>query len=278
VAISDNWAAAVAPSIEVVPASLYGAAYLYKFDGDSWIRTDTIYSSPGSEIGLSVDIHEAQMLLGSYKLPIDGMTNVGGAFLYERVNDSWELLDTLVVPGSSANSQSGEVVALGKNIAVFNRRLEPMVYVFAREDDSSWVFVDSLTVEGVSSQFGEALTVTGNRLAAGGGGAVAICSIADFAAPVLSIDTVLQAPTGANGNFGEDLFMLDDDLIVTAEYNVLDKVYVYQRTDMTWSLKADLNSKTSFDGVRGVLTPVAVVLGVPAVGAWGGYLVYPRTD
>ena len=68
-----------------------GSAYLFKFNGESWVFHTKIIPEDGSpfdRFGYSLDIYDNQVIIGSV-YDDDLAENAGSAYVYELLNEQW---------------------------------------------------------------------------------------------------------------------------------------------------------------------------------------------
>lgn len=110
VAISNGWAAVLAPTDDSATAIDTGSVRMYKFDGANWIAKDKILvgDALARESINSIALRGDTMVLGSpYR------NGIGAAFFYRRSGDTWNLIQRIDPPDQSQRGQDfGFSVAL----------------------------------------------------------------------------------------------------------------------------------------------------------------------
>jgi hypothetical protein len=96
-----------------------GAAYLYRFDGDSWVEESKVVASDGAPFdyfGFSIAVHGDLLVVGA-RGPSDDGGRPGAAYMYRRDGSTW--LEETKVSGSEASQDYfGYTVAGADDLAV----------------------------------------------------------------------------------------------------------------------------------------------------------------
>ncbi len=154
-----------------------GAAYVFRFDGDSWVEEQKLEASDaaaGVEFGYSVALHGDLALVGAW-LADDSGTNSGSAYLYRYDGESWEEIEELVADGVATGDQFGKAVALHDDSAFVGAVWDDdlgsnagAVYVF-RDQGSRWAEEDKLLASDgeAADSFGISLAANCDRLLVG---------------------------------------------------------------------------------------------------------------
>ena len=69
-----------------------GVAYIFEFNGTSWIQQGKLIPSNGSSddyFGISASIYGDTVVIGSYLNNMNGITNSGAVYLFEKPNGGW---------------------------------------------------------------------------------------------------------------------------------------------------------------------------------------------
>jgi cyclophilin family peptidyl-prolyl cis-trans isomerase len=123
-----------------------GSAYIYRYDGDSWVEQEKLTASDGAKLdnfGYSVAIDGYHAIVGAYKNDDDG-TDSGSAYIFEpnRTNpDNWDQKAKLTASDAAAGDYFGCSVAVGGGRAIVgayqnddNGSSSGSVYIFAPDD------------------------------------------------------------------------------------------------------------------------------------------------
>ena len=158
-------------------ASGAGAAYVFEWNGSSWVEVQKLMASDGAandEFGYGVAISGDRIVVGSprHDLPISGC---GAAYVYERIAGVWTEAAKLTEPTASVNDFLGWSVAIdgdrivaGAPYASGVESQQGSASVF-RFDGSSWMPETELQPWIVTNadHMGEAVAICGDRIVAG---------------------------------------------------------------------------------------------------------------
>ncbi len=201
--------------------------------------------------------HEFAAGLG-HSCAIDGTTIVGGApldggasaaegsaIIFEHTA-SWSFTQRLTMPGALASSRQGESVALHEGTLIISCGGLNKASVWTA-DTGPWVHQATIPTPGPAAAFASSVALSGSTAAISdpddGAGAVLIYTREGAA---WTLQTKIARHDGAPGaGFGgAGALALAGDLLVVGAPDV-DTVYVYQRSDETWSFVAQ---QTALDG------------------------------
>lgn len=114
-ATGDNFGNAVAidGDVAIVGTRFGDAAYIYRFDGASWIQEDQLIGTPGDGFGIAVDISGDVAIVGAW---LDDGT--GAAYLYGFNGTGWDQKTELVAGARTAADHFGIAVAIDGDVAV----------------------------------------------------------------------------------------------------------------------------------------------------------------
>lgn len=90
-----------------------GKAFIYYRLGNTWTQQDEIISSDGlanDNFGNAVSIYKNYCLIGSKKSEVGYLTNAGKAYVFNRVNTSWQQKTILQPSTAQQDSEFGEAV------------------------------------------------------------------------------------------------------------------------------------------------------------------------
>ncbi|MEQ8768745.1 MAG: thrombospondin type 3 repeat-containing protein [Planctomycetota bacterium] len=178
VALSGNAALIGCPRVDTT-ANDAGGAYVFRYDGSSWVEEDLLLASDGQvndQLGWSVDIDGDVAVVGSWQQGTDTTGNgPGAAYVFRRVNGTWGEEAKLVAPiqdndydfGYSV-SVSGSRIAVGDRIEDQAAAFAGRVFVFAH-DGSQWVLEDDFVGSDTNAgdRFGGSVSLQGDRLLVG---------------------------------------------------------------------------------------------------------------
>ena len=98
-----------------------GSAYVFVLEGGLWIEQAKLFDPDGQVsdgFGRTVALDGDTALIGAPVANVNGETNLGAAYVFERVGTTWTLQQRLLASDSAFNDQFGSSVALDGNIAL----------------------------------------------------------------------------------------------------------------------------------------------------------------
>ena len=154
-----------------------GAAYVYRFDGTSWIEEDKLIASdaePGDLFGLSAFIDGDVAIVASLNDDPAGADS-GSAYVFRFDGTGWIEKAKLTASDGAANDNFGSDVSIRHNVAVVSAVNDDdggensgSAYVF-RFDGTNWVEHAKLTASDAAAGdwFGNSVSLQGDVLAVG---------------------------------------------------------------------------------------------------------------
>ena len=152
-----------------------GSAYIYELEGSEWVQTAKIFASdPQAEdsFGEIVAIEGDQVVVGARDVDINGMENVGAAYVFELQNEDWvETGKLLSSDGASDDLFATSVSIDGNYLAASTRRKDQLrgaVYLY-QKFGSTWNEVAKLEPTGLDAGdlFGQSVHLSGSLLVVG---------------------------------------------------------------------------------------------------------------
>jgi len=155
-----------------------GSAYVYRFNGSSWVEEQKLTASDGAVFdyfGYSVSVSGNVAVVGAYQRNCPG-SDCGAAYVYRFNESTWLEEEKLTASDAAASDQfgisvsiSGDVVVVGANSddrAAANNCGSAYVYFFI---GSSWVQEHKLKASDAAAgdQFGTSVSITGDVVAVG---------------------------------------------------------------------------------------------------------------
>jgi hypothetical protein len=149
-----------------------GAAYIYHYDGSSWVEQQKLIASDGAiydRFGDSVSIFGDYAIVGAYS----GDGNVAGsgaAYIYHYDGSSWVEQQKLIASDGTAANQFGKSVSISSNYAIVGAssdndlgNVSGSAYIFYY-DGVNWLEVQKLTASdgAANNQFGTSVSISGN--------------------------------------------------------------------------------------------------------------------
>ena len=185
----DEWGLAVSLSGETIlvganrdacaTGNFCGAAYLFRFDGTTWVEEQKLTASdaaPNSEFGKSVSLSGETVVVGANQGHCAAGTLCGSAYVFRFNGTSWDQEQKLTA------SDAGTVFLFGQSVSVSGEMVlvgAPggkcvsgvscgSAYVF-RFDGTYWVEEQKLTAfnAGTLNSFGNSVSVSGEMAAVG---------------------------------------------------------------------------------------------------------------
>lgn len=166
----------------VLPYMSTGAVYVYSRIGDGWIRQDilTARNGQGGDLfGNSISHFGNRILIGApgedsgirTNMADNSMRNAGAAYLYEKIENRWELKDYFKADHVSKDDGLGEWVTMNGNYVVLGASKEdgrrPATLLPDTDDNSnlnSGVIYVLKNESGVSGAEWDGVLVTGNNV------------------------------------------------------------------------------------------------------------------
>jgi FG-GAP repeat/Bacterial cadherin-like domain len=121
-----------------------GAAYVFEWDGSSWLETQKLTSAeaPGAGFhgfGVSVALSDDFIVVGAHGDDAFG-NNAGAAFLFERMGTAWVQQRKIVAPNPGAGNEFAVTVALDGDYAVFGANSDKLQLIPDRAPGSAYVY------------------------------------------------------------------------------------------------------------------------------------------
>ncbi|MHC4245940.1 MAG: hypothetical protein ACYSUU_03975, partial [Planctomycetota bacterium] len=216
VAIHGDWLAVGAPesSTELFVPNNDGAGYIFHWDGSSWVQEAMVEAPVPADVGFDAthedrfghgvaigtdgfggvfalfgtpdDAVEGIASIGFNTIFVAGVGNVdiseneaapGAAYVYERINNSWQLETTLQPSGSRDADHFGWDLASRNNLVVIGAPGDSVVgtnggsaWVFQRTPDRNWTELETLLPfdgGGTGTSFGTDVAISANEIVIG---------------------------------------------------------------------------------------------------------------
>ncbi len=270
IAVSGN-TMVVGARFDSTTASQAGAAYVYILSGGTWTQQAVLLANDGAladKFGYSVAISGDTIVVGAYN-DDSPLSNAGSAYVFVRSGTTWSFQQKLTASDEAADDQFGIAVAIGGPTIFVGANFSDQpsnsdagaVYRYT-QSGTVWSQVQKLIPVGgviLGDHFGEALAVSGTKLAVGSPGADVPLTAAgsvyvfvDIGGSYIQQDKISIA-TGANGdNFGNSVAIEGNTLIGGAlQYTPIvaqpayGAAYVYEFNGSAWVSQGRL---TASDG------------------------------
>ena len=178
VAISGTTAIVGAPGKAYKGQAQQGVAYIYSYNGTSWVQVQELSASDGAAhdaFGTSVAIAGNTAFIGAPN-NIVGTVQQGAVYVYAFNGSSWMQQQKLTAFNGASNDAFGQTVAFANATAVVGAPMKAIgsnsqqgaAYLFAL-NGSTWSSLQELTaVDGVAGdQFGSAVAMSNNEALVG---------------------------------------------------------------------------------------------------------------
>ena len=159
--------------------SYAGSAYVFTFDGQSWIQDAVLHASDPNDndyFGYSVALDGSSAIIGAYECDINGVSEVGASYVFDKTDTGWiqrqKIFNTI---NPHTNDDFGKSVAIEGNTVLvgcpnyyFDDKPAGAVFEFVRSGDS-WIQQNLLTADDANAgdEFGISVAMSGRRLIAG---------------------------------------------------------------------------------------------------------------
>jgi hypothetical protein len=168
VSMSEQWALVGAPNDNNESGQDSGAAYLFRWNGSSWIESQKLLASDSKEyehFGRSVSLSGDLALIGAYKDDENG-SDAGAAYLFRWNGSRWTDMQKLLASDGETSDYFGSSLSLFDDVAFVSapghdeNGSTGAVYAY-RFDGSSWTDMQKLQViDKVSGEtFGSSVSV-----------------------------------------------------------------------------------------------------------------------
>jgi hypothetical protein len=149
-----------------------GAAYIYHFDGSSWVEQQKLIASDGTSadyFGDSVSISGDFAIVGAYADDDNG-SGSGSAYIFHFDGSSWVEQQKLIASDGAGSDWFGKSVTISSNYAIVGAPLDDdlgnvsgSAYIFYY-DGVNWLEVQKLTASdgAASDRFGASVSISGN--------------------------------------------------------------------------------------------------------------------
>ena len=247
--------------------NVQGAAYVFERHGGSWVETQKLTASDGSQgdqFSESVAISGSTIVVGAPIKNIDGNFAQGAVYVFERHGGSWVETQKLTASDGSVFGFFGNSVAVSGSTIVVGTGNEG-AYVFNRHG-GSWVETQKLNASdgAVGANFGLSVAISGSTIVVGASFADIGGTINQGAAYVFErqgrswVETQkLTASDGAESDaFGNAVTISGSTIVVGASFDSIGgnlfqgSVYVFDRRGGGW---VETQKLTASDGAEGDL-------------------------
>jgi hypothetical protein len=272
-----------------------GAAYVFTFDGSSWVQQQELTASDGAggdEFGWSVALSGTTALVGASYKTIGANSRQGAAYVFTFNGSTWVQQQELTASDGAGGDAFGWSVALsgttalvgGPGHSIGSSRAQGAAYVFTF-NGSSWVQKKELTASdgAEGDSFGWSVALSGATALVGAFGKTIGSNLSQGAAYVFAFDGSTwarqQELTANNGaardNFGLSVALSGTTTLVGADNKTIGSndsqgaAYVFAFNSSTWVQQQQLSAS---NGVAGQNFGASVALSdtTALVGAFEG--------
>jgi hypothetical protein len=222
VAISGD-AAVIGRPLDDASGSNCGTAYMYRYDGSSWVHEANLAPSDATEgdwFGWWVSISGDTALIGSLMDDNENGSMAGSAYVFRYNGSNWVETDKLLASDGRPHESFGKAVAVSSDAAVVGTLSFRAAYVFTPNDvdPNSWEERVKLRPSDSGGQFGISVAVSDDTALIGDAGAAYIFTPND----VDPTDWVQQAkltPSDGAAGFGESVAICGGTAVIGAPYD-----------------------------------------------------------
>lgn len=124
----------------------FGAAFVYKRDGESWAEQAELTASDGADLdqlGVSVSMSGDYAIVGAFADDIGAKTDQGSAYIFKRDGESWAQQTKLTASDGGRDDFFGSSVSIDGDYAIVGSQLlfggaGPAAYIFKR-NGANWI-------------------------------------------------------------------------------------------------------------------------------------------
>ena len=235
-----------------------GSAYVFRYDGSSWVEEAKLLASDGASgygFGSSVAVSGDAVVVGA-PYGHDNGSHTGSAYVFRYDGSSWVEEAKLLASDGAADDTFGDAVAISDDTAVIgawqdqdNGEFSGSAYIF-RHDGSAWVQeAKLLPSDGTAWDFfGEAVAISGDAAVIGANGdddngdGSGSAYVFHYDGSTWVEQAKLLASDGAEyDNFGFSVAISGDTAVVGAEHaDSSGAAYVFGYDGSTWLEQAKL--------------------------------------
>ena len=258
-----------------------GSAYLFEYDGSSWIETFKFEASDGVNedfFGSSVAMDSSRIIIGAYGSDDDPHPYIrhdkGSVYIFEKINGNWSEVQKIMPTDSHEDQKFGLSVSIsGNQLAVGapgNLSQSGSVYVFEYSGNSlvenqKLIASDSV----VFNLFGGIVNLDNDKLFVGARNSEAVYFFQKSGSLWTESQKITALDGSANDYFGSALDFKENRLVVGAPGNNNERgaAYVFDFNGTNWQINSKIiASDSSIDDFYGTGVAVSnqtVVVGSP---------------
>ena len=201
------------------------SAHIYSKSGSTWIleKTFTVTNVSSEKFGISCDVYENTVVIGSGSVFATYCSAVGSAYVYEKNGIEWTNTAILTPSGGLAHDCFGHSVGIyGNTIAVGAGRSscyvseQGYVCIFGK-DGTSWSETQRLIApDGTGQRFGEDLDIENNQLIVSNMGYLGAAYYFEKGATWEFKQKITSPNLSGNDNFGGQVNLSNNYLLIGA--------------------------------------------------------------
>jgi len=140
----------------------WGAAYVYKRDGDTWTQQSRLVAKDGykyNHFGTSVAIDGDYAYVGTPYHEVSGYSSAGAVYVFKRSDAYWSQMTELNDPSPSTSGYFGQAVAINNNRVIIGAHYKAYIYEY---DGTEWNQKVEYVPYTTSYTFGASVAITEN--------------------------------------------------------------------------------------------------------------------
>ncbi len=148
-----------------------GSAYIFQWDGSSWIEQQKLTASDGAKFdyfGESVSIDGDRAIIGAYSDDDNGNSS-GSAYIFQWDGSNWIEQQKLTASDAANGDKFGKSVSIDSDQAIIGASGSGSAYIF-QWDGSNWIEQQKLTASDGGGGFGLDASIDGDRAIIGADG------------------------------------------------------------------------------------------------------------
>ena len=268
VSISGNYAIVGVPYKSVGINTNQGAAYVFYYNGSSWVLDQTINALDGSAndlFGWSVEVYNEEIFIGAPSDDIDLVEDIGSVYVYQKPLSDWDLEQKIYISTAASGT------ALGSSLSVHDTQLaigavgdDPLgggVAIYTKSA-GSWSFSAGISPSDDGRNFGKSCDIYNNWLIVGSPGYVPIIGSPYAGAAYIFENNLgswsemikIGSPLEDYDQFGIDVSINDQYAIIGSATNATSPslptaAYLYQNNASSWEFDTKLVSTELVDRI-----------------------------
>lgn len=306
VAMSGNFAIVGAATDNVGANANQGAAFIFQFNGNSWVFMQKITDPGGAAsdfFGFSVALSGSDAIVGSVVDDIGANADQGSASVFHFDGNNWVFVQKITDPAGSAGDDFGASVAASGNFLLVGSSQDDIganinqgSACFFKLNGNNWVFNKKITdsTGNANEIFGLSVSLSNNFAVIGASGSLTAGSSpgAAFAFRLngnsWDLMDKLTDPTGSlQGAFGNSVCVSNDFLVVGDPFhgpNNLGVAIIYNRVGLQWQVLQNAKDPQArpFDKFGNVVAVDATtrrfLVGMPAYAQQSGKAIFGKIN